>query len=153
MKEGNGDDSSWRNLYDLEEPRSRAQSPHNPYQGFPQAEEEEGKENGKQGLENREGLKVLPFEFVALEACLEAACSCLESEVRIFTFLFSLFNLVLLILFSTLSCNQADTLEQEAHPALDKLTSKISTLNLERVRQIKSRLVAITGRVQKVIRF
>ncbi|KAF2294375.1 hypothetical protein GH714_009822 [Hevea brasiliensis] len=45
---------------------------------------------------------------------------------------------------------QAKTLEQEAHPALDKLTSKISTLNLERVRQIKSRLVAITGRVQKV---
>ncbi|MBA0782647.1 hypothetical protein Gotri_000497, partial [Gossypium trilobum] len=42
------------------------------------------------------------------------------------------------------------TLEQEAHPALDRLTSKISTLNLERVRQIKSRLVAITGRVQKV---
>jgi Mg2+ and Co2+ transporter CorA len=41
-------------------------------------------------------------------------------------------------------------LELEAHPALDKLTSKISTLNLERVRQIKSRLVAITGRVQKV---
>lgn len=45
---------------------------------------------------------------------------------------------------------QARTLEQEAHPALDKLTSKISTLNLERVRQIKSRLVAISGRVQKV---
>lgn len=41
-------------------------------------------------------------------------------------------------------------MELEAHPALDKLTSKISTLNLERVRQIKSRLVAITGRVQKV---
>ena len=48
---------------------------------------------------------------------------------------------------------QAKTLEQEAHPALDKLTSKISTLNLERVRQIKSRLVAITGRVQKVVKF
>ena len=46
--------------------------------------------------------------------------------------------------------NQAKTLELEAHPALDKLTSKISTLNLERVHQIKSRLVAITGRVQKV---
>lgn len=44
-------------------------------------------------------------------------------------------------------------MEQEAHPALDKLTSKISTLNLERVRQIKSRLVAITGRVQKVLIF
>ncbi|CAK9315707.1 unnamed protein product [Citrullus colocynthis] len=123
-QEGVGDDSNWRNLYDLEEPRSRTQSPPNSYQGFPQAEEEEGKENMKQSLENREGLKVLPFEFVALEACLEAACSCLESE--------------------------ADTLELEAHPALDKLTSKISTLNLERVRQIKSRLVAITGRVQKV---
>ncbi|CAN1253306.1 Magnesium transporter MRS2-3 [Linum perenne] len=74
--------------------------------------------------QNRDGSKVLPFEFVALEACLEAACGCLEIEAK--------------------------TLELEAHPALDKLTSKISTLNLERVRQIKSRLVAITGRVQKV---
>ncbi|XP_027359627.1 magnesium transporter MRS2-3-like [Abrus precatorius] len=77
-----------------------------------------------QDLQNPDGTKILPFEFVALEACLEAACSVLE--------------------------NEAKTLEQEAHPALDKLTSKISTLNLERVRQIKSRLVAITGRVQKV---
>nr|KYP47772.1 hypothetical protein KK1_030536 [Cajanus cajan] len=73
---------------------------------------------------NPDAIKILPFEFVALEACLEAACTVLE--------------------------NEAKTLEQEAHPALDKLTSKISTLNLERVRQIKSRLVAITGRVQKV---
>ncbi|KAK7253191.1 hypothetical protein RIF29_37709 [Crotalaria pallida] len=69
-------------------------------------------------------FKILPFEFLALEACLESACGVLD--------------------------NEAKTLEQEAHPALDKLTSKISTLNLERVRQIKSRLVAITGRVQKV---
>lgn len=45
---------------------------------------------------------------------------------------------------------QTRTLEEEAYPALDELTTKISTLNLERVRQIKSRLVAITGRVQKV---
>ncbi|KAK8568258.1 hypothetical protein V6N13_106192 [Hibiscus sabdariffa] len=85
---------------------------------------EEGKAEEKQGVENQEGTKILPFEFVALEACLEAACGCLESETK--------------------------TLEQEAHPALDRLASKISTLNLERVRQIKSRLVAITGRVQKV---
>nr|CAD1841402.1 unnamed protein product [Ananas comosus var. bracteatus] len=70
------------------------------------------------------GSRALPFEFIALEACLEAACTCLE--------------------------NEAAVLEKEAHPALDKLTSKISTLNLEHVRQIKSRLVAITGRVQKV---
>eukprot|EP00249_Psilotum_nudum_P011944 c23481_g1_i1 orf=444-1946(-) len=73
---------------------------------------------------NTMGPKVLPFEFRALEVCLEAACSCLDAE--------------------------ATALEQEAHPALDELTSKISTLNLERVRQIKSRLVAISGRVQKV---
>ncbi|KAJ9159391.1 hypothetical protein P3X46_024899 [Hevea brasiliensis] len=78
----------------------------------------------KQGFKNQDGSKVLPFEFVALEACLEAACSILE--------------------------NEANTLELEAHPALDKLTSHISTLNLERVRQIKSRIVATTGRVQRV---
>ncbi|VVA98242.1 unnamed protein product [Arabis nemorensis] len=84
----------------------------------------EAKKDAKQSLDNQDGSKLLPFEFVALEACLEAASSSLESE--------------------------AVRLESEAHPALDKLTSKISTLNLERVRQIKSRLVAITGRVQKV---
>lgn len=41
-------------------------------------------------------------------------------------------------------------MEEEAYPALDELTSQISTLNLERVRQIKNRLVALSGRVQKV---
>jgi hypothetical protein len=41
-------------------------------------------------------------------------------------------------------------LEDEAYPALDELTSEISTLNLERVRLIKNRLVALSGRVQKV---
>lgn len=55
-----------------------------------------------------------------------------------------------ILIFLVVDLNKARALEQEAHPALDKLTSKISTLNLERVRQIKSRLVAITGRVQKV---
>ncbi|XP_020674606.2 magnesium transporter MRS2-F [Dendrobium catenatum] len=73
---------------------------------------------------NNGGTNVLPFEFRALEVCLESACRLLESETL--------------------------TLEQEAYPALDELTSKISTLNLERVRQIKSRLVALSGRVQKV---
>lgn len=72
----------------------------------------------------RGGPNILPFEFRALEACLEAACSSLDNEALL--------------------------LEKEAYPALDELTSKISTLNLERVRQIKSRLVAISGRVQKV---
>ncbi|XP_044509218.1 magnesium transporter MRS2-3-like [Mangifera indica] len=125
-QEGTGDNSQWKNLYNLDEPQSRDSSPQKFSGVFSRYEgqHEESKADGKQGLENRDGLKVLPFEFVALEACLEAACSCLETEAK--------------------------TLEQEAHPALDKLTSKISTLNLERVRQIKSRLVAITGRVQKV---
>ncbi|KAF6152781.1 hypothetical protein GIB67_004610 [Kingdonia uniflora] len=70
------------------------------------------------------GSKILPLEFKALEVCLEYACRCLETETS--------------------------TLEQEAYPALDELTSKISTLNLERVRNMKSRLVALSGRVQKV---
>nr|AYV92001.1 MGT1 [Saccharum spontaneum] len=68
--------------------------------------------------------KALPFEFRALEVCLEFSCKSLEQE----------------------TC----TLEKEAYPALDELSSNVSTLNLERVRQIKSRLLAISGRVQKV---
>ncbi|RDX78723.1 Magnesium transporter MRS2-3, partial [Mucuna pruriens] len=72
----------------------------------------------------QDGMKVLPFEFVTLEACLEAACSALENEAHI--------------------------LEQETYPALDKLTSQISTLNLERIRLVKSRLVALTARVRRV---
>ncbi|KAI4298585.1 hypothetical protein L6164_032125 [Bauhinia variegata] len=126
-QEGDDDDSNWKKLYDSEELQSRDVSPRESTMGFMQLpdQDEEGKAEGKQELQNRDGImKLLPFEFVALEACLEAACSVLE--------------------------NEAKTLEQEAHPALDKLTSKISTLNLERVRQIKSRLVAITGRVQRV---
>lgn len=66
----------------------------------------------------------LPFEFIALEVALEAACSFLDS--------------------------QAIELEAEAYPLLDELTAKISTLNLERVRRLKSKLVALTRRVQKV---
>ncbi|ESW11484.1 hypothetical protein PHAVU_008G033900 [Phaseolus vulgaris] len=71
---------------------------------------------------NPDAIKILPFEFVALHGCLEAVCSVLE--------------------------NEAKTLEQETHSALDKLTS--NTLNLERIRQIMIRLVHITERVQKV---
>ncbi|KZV15142.1 hypothetical protein F511_34647 [Dorcoceras hygrometricum] len=121
---GDGENADWTSLYDLEGPQSRPISPRNNSKNFP-TKDEPGKVDGREpSLENRDGPKLLPFEFVALEACLEAACGTLDNEAR--------------------------TLEQEAHPALDKLTSKISTLNLERVRQIKSRLVAITGRVQKV---
>ncbi|KAM0917129.1 hypothetical protein ACQ4PT_009754 [Festuca glaucescens] len=66
----------------------------------------------------------LPFEFIALEVALEAACSFLDA--------------------------QAVELEAEAYPLLDELTAKISTLDLERARRLKSKLVALTRRVQKV---
>lgn len=82
MKEAgvNGDDVDWSNLYDLDEPRSRAVSPPNYSGSFP-AKDEDGKSDFKLP-ENRDGPKLLPFEFVALEACLEAACSCLDNEVK-----------------------------------------------------------------------
>ncbi|XP_057840295.2 magnesium transporter MRS2-3 isoform X2 [Cryptomeria japonica] len=73
-------------------------------------------------LSKRLGPSAFPFEFLALEACLEAACSSLDAKT--------------------------EALEREAYPALDELTVKISTLNLERVRQLKSRLVAISARVR-----
>ncbi|KAK3011940.1 hypothetical protein RJ639_010518 [Escallonia herrerae] len=110
------------NLYDLEEQHPSAVCSRS-FRSF-REKAEESKGGGEHTLGNRNELKFLPFEFIALEACLEAACTWLD--------------------------NEASTLEQEAYPLLDKLTLKISTLNLERVRQIKSRLVAISGRVQKV---
>ncbi|XP_071930977.1 magnesium transporter MRS2-3 [Coffea arabica] len=67
---------------------------------------------------------LLPFEFVVLEACLDAACGYLDEE--------------------------ATALEEEAYPALDEVTSKINTLNLERVHRIKNRLAQLFQRVQKL---
>ena len=68
----------------MDEPQSRDHSPRYSTGGFPQFQDRdvEGKGEGKESLQNQDGLKILPFEFVALEACLEAACSCLESEVN-----------------------------------------------------------------------
>ncbi|MCL7048804.1 hypothetical protein MKW94_014259 [Papaver nudicaule] len=94
---------------------------------FRNSNAENGEDNAGKGLVDvpkTGGHVVLPFEFKALEVCLEFACKSLETETS--------------------------TLEQEAYPALDELTSKISTLNLQRARHIKSRLVAVFGRVQKV---
>ncbi|THG16465.1 hypothetical protein TEA_010232 [Camellia sinensis var. sinensis] len=73
---------------------------------------------------NRGNSKPLPFEFRAFEICLESVCRSLESETS--------------------------TLEEEAYPALDELSAKTSTHNLKHVRVIKGRLVALSGRVQKV---
>ncbi|XP_042042340.1 magnesium transporter MRS2-3-like [Salvia splendens] len=110
----------WTDFYGSKEPDPMGDGGDQIYTYQQKKEEWNAEETG----ENVHDLKILPFEFVALEACLQATCSSLDDE--------------------------ATRLEQEAHPALDKLTSKISTLNLDRVRHIKSRLVAITGRVQKV---
>ncbi|KAG9439087.1 hypothetical protein H6P81_019252 [Aristolochia fimbriata] len=66
----------------------------------------------------------LPFEFRALELALELACMSLDSQVT--------------------------ELEIEVYPVLEKLASSISTLDLEHVRRLKSNLLSLTRRVQKV---
>ncbi|XP_008786166.2 magnesium transporter MRS2-I-like [Phoenix dactylifera] len=65
-----------------------------------------------------------PFEFRALEVALEAICSFLSARTT--------------------------DLEAAAYPALDELTSKISSRNLDRVRKLKSAMTRLTARVQKV---
>ncbi|KAL6954206.1 Magnesium transporter MRS2-2 [Sarracenia purpurea var. burkii] len=66
----------------------------------------------------------LPFEFRALEVALEAICSFLAERTT--------------------------ELETAAYPALDELTSQISSRNLDRVRKLKSAMTQLTTRVQKV---
>jgi magnesium transporter len=68
-----------------------------------------------------------PFEFRALEVALEAICSFLAARTA--------------------------ELETAAYPALDELTSKISSRNLDRVRKLKSAMTRLTARVQKVSRY
>ncbi|XP_071938016.1 magnesium transporter MRS2-I-like isoform X3 [Coffea arabica] len=65
-----------------------------------------------------------PFEFRALEVALEAICSYLAARTI--------------------------ELETAVYPALDMLTSKISSRNLDRVRKLKSQMTRLTARVQKV---
>ncbi|PWA55692.1 hypothetical protein CTI12_AA215360 [Artemisia annua] len=65
-----------------------------------------------------------PFEFRALEVFLEAICS--------------------------FHAARTTEIEIDAYPALDKLTSKISGHNLDRVHKLKSAMTRLTARVQKV---
>ncbi|KAF5951408.1 hypothetical protein HYC85_009352 [Camellia sinensis] len=65
-----------------------------------------------------------PFEFRALEVALEAICSFFDARTT--------------------------ELESAAYPALDELTTKISTRNLDQVRKLKSAMTRLTARVQKV---
>ncbi|KAL8513718.1 hypothetical protein ACS0TY_012999 [Phlomoides rotata] len=66
----------------------------------------------------------LPFEFRALEVALEGICSSLDAQTR--------------------------ELEVVAYPALDELTAKTSSRNLDRVRKMKCSMTRLTSRVQKV---
>ncbi|XP_042457794.1 magnesium transporter MRS2-I-like [Zingiber officinale] len=87
----------------------------------------EGMENG--GFSGPHDIEAMeedesPFEFRALEVALEAICSYLDARTS--------------------------DLETAAYPALDELTSKISSRNLDRVRKLKSAMTRLTARVQKV---
>lgn len=68
------------------------------------------------------GFDELPFELRVLELALDLVSGYLERLT-------------------------AD-LEAAAHPALDALTAKVSTENLERVRRVKNRMVRLTTRVE-----
>lgn len=69
-------------------------------------------------------LPELPFELRVLETALDYISKYLEQ--------------------------QTSDLEAATHPALDALTQKISTSNLERVRRIKNRMVRLNTRVETV---
>lgn len=83
----------------------------------------DGKELGGHDLEGAEEDES-PFEFRALEVALDSICSFLAARTT--------------------------ELETAAYPALDDLTSKISSRNLDRVRKLKSAMTRLTARVQKV---
>ncbi|XP_040989950.1 magnesium transporter MRS2-I-like isoform X1 [Juglans microcarpa x Juglans regia] len=89
-------------------------------QGQVNIKEYPGGQNDMEASEEDES----PFEFRALEVALEAICSFLAARTT--------------------------ELESAAYPALDDLTSKISSRNLDRVRKLKSAMTRLTARVQKV---
>ncbi|XWS36377.1 hypothetical protein CRYUN_Cryun20dG0079800 [Craigia yunnanensis] len=89
-------------------------------QGQGEEEEHPGVCNDMENGEENE----FPFEFRALEVAFEAICSFLDARTR--------------------------ELETDTYPALDELTSKISSRNLDRVRKLKSAMTRLTNRVQKV---
>uniref|UniRef100_A0A6V7QSU3 Magnesium transporter n=1 Tax=Ananas comosus var. bracteatus TaxID=296719 RepID=A0A6V7QSU3_ANACO len=91
-----------------------------PASGAHQAQGEGKEQHDVEAAEEDES----PFEFRALEVALEAICSFLDARTT--------------------------ELETAAYPALDELTSKISSRNLDRVRKLKSAMTRLTARVQKV---
>ncbi|KAK1412593.1 hypothetical protein QVD17_33971 [Tagetes erecta] len=87
-----------------------------------QGDDEDGT-GGQTEAQTSESVE-FPFEFRALEVALEGICSFLDARTR--------------------------DLETAAYPALDELTSKISSRNLDRVRKLKSSMTRLTNRVLKV---
>ncbi|XP_075639980.1 magnesium transporter MRS2-I-like isoform X2 [Castanea sativa] len=104
----------------VEELRRRLPIENAVYHGQGEEEEHPGVQHDVESGEENE----FPFEFRALEVALEAICSFLDARTR--------------------------ELENEVYPALDELTSKISSRNLDRVRKLKSAMTRLTNRVQKV---
>ncbi|KAL4376508.1 hypothetical protein GQ457_02G003590 [Hibiscus cannabinus] len=86
--------------------------------------EEEEEHLGLRNDTNTGEENEFPFEFRALEVALEAICSFLDARTR--------------------------ELETDTYPALDELTSMISSRNLDHVRKLKSAMTRLTNRVQKV---
>ncbi|KAH6823038.1 magnesium transporter 7 [Perilla frutescens var. hirtella] len=91
--------------------------------GRGEGEEEEMLEARTSEVETNEETD-FPFEFRALEVALEGVCSLLDAQTR--------------------------ELEIVAYPALDDLTAKTNSGNLDRVRKMKSSMTRLTSRVQKV---
>ncbi|XP_060187849.1 magnesium transporter MRS2-I-like [Lycium barbarum] len=94
-----------------------------PMDGNREDQREEKDSNVQHDIETTEEDES-PFEFRALEVALEAICSFLAARTL--------------------------ELETAVYPALDMLTSKISSRNLDRVRKLKSQMTRLTARVQKV---
>ncbi|GAB2213765.1 hypothetical protein Droror1_Dr00018079 [Drosera rotundifolia] len=91
-------------------------------EGYGEDEDQHHNRNEEDGTSSRNAK--FPFEFRALEVLLEAICSFLDARTT--------------------------ELEGATYPALDELTSKISSRNLDRVRKLKSAMTRLTNRVQKV---
>ncbi|XP_078429853.1 magnesium transporter 9 [Wolffia australiana] len=86
-------------------------------------------QGGREGLNGPDDVEApeedeSPLEFRALEVALEGICSYLDARTT--------------------------ELENAAYPALDELTSKVSSRNLDRVRKLKSAMTRLTARVQKI---
>ncbi|PWA84524.1 mg2+ transporter protein, CorA-like/Zinc transport protein ZntB [Artemisia annua] len=108
------------NVIPIVEELQRRLPPVNVYTGQGDDEEGTGVQTDAQTNESNE----FPFEFRALEVALEGICSFLDARTR--------------------------ELETAAYPALDELTSMISSRNLDRVRKLKSAMTRLTNRVLKV---